>query len=266
MNRLACRVVLAIVVLDALGCTESAEEAVGVKKLRQALTYVSAPNPYSEAIALRAFPNHEDRSHETAWRIVLAEPFNRAVEEHSHKQSDLGETPFFFSAAGVANDGWTRGLASQPGDWAQMATPKEVRGRNWVVAEQLLVDDTTGTLFLTNYRLVNLPLTVTTRWTGNVTAAFVHLGASGTSRCCGPEKLCDSEGGPVTPHCPNGYCDDGTQVFEGVLGIADHRQQLVFPTFPHRRSSRMSSSAPGVCPHATTGVSIKPQSVTKRSC
>ena len=223
MNRLACKAILAIVVLDTSACTDSAEEVVRAGKVRQALGYVSAPNPYSEAIALRSFPNHEDRSHDKAWRIVLAEPFNKAVEEQSNKQSDLSETPFFFSAAGVANDGWTRGLASEHGDWVEMATAKDVSGTNWVVAEQLQVDEATGTLFVTDYRLVNLPLTLKTRWKGNVTAAFVHLGASGTSRCCGPEKLCDSEGGPVSPHCPNGYCDDGTQIFEGVLGIADQR-------------------------------------------
>lgn len=203
-----------------IGCApvDSSEQ---VSRQRSRLEYAPEPSEFSAAIGTRSFPNSENAQSRLAWRVVSAEAFDSELDGQNDKESDLSQSPHFFDGAQIANDGWSAGIYVPAGDWEE--TGNAVSGTNWVVLEDAQVDAVSGALFGTSYRLVNLPLELKVPFVGLSPRLFMKLGGVGFGRCCGPSELCDTEGGPENPHCPGGYCDDGTVMHEGDLGVAGMR-------------------------------------------
>ncbi len=133
-----------------------------------------------------------------------------------------------------------------------------VYGLNWIV-----VDDARTTplgaswaLFGTSYTLANVKLELKVPWSARAPAIFQQVASLGMDRCCGPEQLCDTQGGPKNPQCPNSKCTDGTTMFTGDVGAKDSRAASGRPVI---RSTMYSKglSFPSVCtPPKNTGCSV----------
>lgn len=222
----AAKVRSSLLVLILASCADPSPPDVTGRQ-RAGLGYAAEPNEFSLAIGARAFPNTEGPTDPLAWRVVSAEAFEARIDEETGKESDLKESAHFFDGAQLANDGWSAGIYVQSGNWAEGFD--RVAGTNWVVLNEPRIDPGTGALFATSYRLVNVQREVQVPFVGYGPHLFLHLGGVGSDRCCGPSELCDTQGGPENPHCPGGWCSDGTYVHTGSLGIQQMREATGSP-------------------------------------
>ncbi len=207
-------------------CLEAGGPGHEANKIRQGLLdWAPASNPFSQAIGSRVFPNGEDNQ----WRVVFASEFDPVAQQTSGKKTEpLHKSLHFFAGAEIANDGWSGGLYVPPAN-LQMGT-QQLSGTNWIVLSDGLLDPNTDTLFATNYRLVSVPLVVPVSVVGYNPAIFMQVGATGMNRCCGPIRLCDTQGGPANPLCPDSVCTDGTtMVSDFNLGAGPARLASGFP-------------------------------------
>lgn len=225
---------LAVAIAAAVGCSDGPTSVEPISRLSQPIGggpgWATEPNEFSQAIGARPFPNSESVHSEQAWRVVPAGAFNARLAQMGAADSDLRASEHFFDGAQVANDGWSAGIFVQPGDYSLGG--EVTFGYNWVVVDDARIDPNTEVVFGSNYRLVNVPMELETPFLGFAPAIFMQLGAAGTERCCGPEKLCETQGGPQNPHCPNGYCAGETVMYQGKLYSRDARLASGFSFVP----------------------------------